>query len=268
MNVVERDEGDPLVLLHGFEVDHRSLLPLDATLAAAGGWRRVYVDLPGFGASPADGVASAEDVVRAVDAELTARLGDAPFAVLGYSFGGLVARRLAHDHRDRVLGLALLGAVFVAGHDRRDVPARTVLHEDPTVVATIGEFADDYVELAVVQDAAGAAAFRDHVRPGLRAFDRDAAARIAARYALERDPEDAWPEPFAAPTLVVTARQDQVVGYRDAWARLEHYPRATFAVVDAAGHNLLIDRSPVLEALVADWLNRVRQQQRWSAPPP
>ena len=48
------DAGDPAVLmLHGFPVDHRILrAPMERLFASHPGWRRVYVDLPGFGASP------------------------------------------------------------------------------------------------------------------------------------------------------------------------------------------------------------------------
>lgn len=59
MHVVERGSGVPLVLLHGFSVDHRLLLPLDPLIEAAGGWRRLYFDLPGHGESPAGDVSSA-----------------------------------------------------------------------------------------------------------------------------------------------------------------------------------------------------------------
>ena len=60
------------------------------------------------------------------------------------------------------------------------------------------------------------------------------------------------------PTLFVTGRQDQVVGYRDTWARVEHYPRSTFVVLDSSGrHNVQIDQPGITSALVADWLERV-----------
>jgi pimeloyl-ACP methyl ester carboxylesterase len=49
---------------------------------------------------------------------------------------------------------------------------------------------------------------------------------------------DALPEPFPAPALFLLGRQDNVVGYRDAWDVVENYPRATFAVLDRAGHFL------------------------------
>ncbi|MCL3836341.1 alpha/beta fold hydrolase [Aeromicrobium duanguangcaii] len=257
MHVIERGAGTPLVLLHGFGVDHRLLLPLDPVIEAAGAWRRLYVDLPGHGQSPAGDVASTEDVVAAVEAEILDRVGGEPFAILGNSFGALVARRIAHDHRDRVLGLAAIAGVFVAEHDRRTVPDPVVLVEDPSVVAGLGDDGEEYAELAVVQTPENARAFSEHARPGTAAADEDAMERIAQRYALDAVPEEASPEPFAAPTLIVTARQDHVVGYADAWARVEHYPRATYAVLDAAGHNVHLDRPSLTSALVTDWLERV-----------
>ena len=66
---------------------------------------------------------------------------------------------------------------------------------------------------------------------------------------------------FAYPTLIVTGRQDNVIGYLDAWSILEAYPRATFAVLDRAGHFLgLLERSDLFSNLVCDWLDRVSQE--------
>src|SRR5262245_12369924 len=122
MHVVERGSGTPLVLLHGFAVDHRLLLPLDPAIEASGTWRRISLDLPGHGASPAGDLSCAEEVVAAVEAEIRRRVGGEPFAILGSSFGGMIARRVAHDLRDQVLGLAALVPVFVADLDARHLP--------------------------------------------------------------------------------------------------------------------------------------------------
>ena len=151
------------------------------------------------------------------------------------------------------LGLATLAGVFVAEHDHRTVPSRTVLVADPA--AADGD--EDYAEMAVVQSPANARAFRQHALPGLRAADQEGLARIAERYAFDREPEDASPEPFTQPCLVVTGRQDHVVGYTDAWARIEHYPRATFVTLDSGGHNVHLDRPVLVAALLTDWLERV-----------
>ena len=41
---------------------------------------------------------------------------------------------------------------------------------------------------------------------------------------------------------------------------LEHYPRATFAVLDRAGHALPHEQQGLLAALLGEWLHRVREQ--------
>jgi pimeloyl-ACP methyl ester carboxylesterase len=81
--------------------------------------------------------------------------------------------------------------------------------------------------------------------------------RITQSYSLDREPEDAHPEPFTQPTLHITGRQDDVVGYSDAWDRYAHYPRASFAVLDAAGHNIILEQAGLCSALIADWLDRM-----------
>ncbi len=258
MHAIERGSGTPLILIHGFGVDHRILLPLDPLLHSAGGWRRVYLDLPGTAGTPIGAAASTSDVVAAVEQEIGARIGDEPFAILGNSFGGMIARQVAHDFRPRVLGLATLAGVFVPAQERRTVPARTVLVTDPEALAVAGAAADDYAGMAVVQSTQNARAFLDHVWPGLSTADSAGLERVAARYELDREPEDAHPEPFAQPALHVTGKQDQVVGYQDAWAREQHYPRGTYVALDAAGHNVHLDQPSLTAALIIDWLARIR----------
>lgn len=257
MHVVERGSGVPLILLHGFSVDHRLLLPLDAVIEAAGGWRRLYFDLPGHGHSPAGNVTSSEDVVAAVEAEIRDLVGSEPFAVLGNSFGGMIARRVAHDFRHQVLGLATIAGVVIANPTDRVLPERVVLAEDTSVVEELGEIGPEYAKMAVVHTRENAQAFADFAFPGLCAADPDALERISTHYSLAVETEIASPEPFTQPTLFITGRQDQVVGYHDTWARIEHYPRATFATLDTAGHNVHLDRSAVSQALIADWLDRI-----------
>ncbi|GAB7045638.1 alpha/beta fold hydrolase [Catenuloplanes indicus] len=49
------------------------------------------------------------------------------------------------------------------------------------------------------------------------------------------------------------------MGYADAWNRVEHYPRASFVALDAAGHNLMFEKRDLCASLVADWLARIRR---------
>jgi pimeloyl-ACP methyl ester carboxylesterase len=248
-----------VVLLHGFGLDHRSLLPLDPTFERSGRWRRIYLDLPGATGSPATAAGSSQEVADAVVEEIRARVGEEPFAVLGNSWGGMIARHVAHELRPRVLGLATVAGVFVAPRDERTVPPRTVLKEEPQIVPLLpGTALEQYREDAVVESTGDARSFLRYVRPGLDGADQRALDRISRNYSLDREPEDAHPEPFSPPALHITGRQDDVVGFSDAWRRIGHYPRASFAVLDAAGHNLLFEQHDLCSALIAEWLRRIR----------
>jgi pimeloyl-ACP methyl ester carboxylesterase len=252
--------GIPVVLLHGFGIDHRSLLPLEPTFERSGGWRRIYLDLPGATGSPAASAGSSQDVADAAVEEVRARLGTQPFAVLGNSFGGMIARHVAHELRSQVLGLTTVAGVFVAQHDERTVPPRTVLRHEPRVEPILGQALDQYRDDAVVESTDGARAFLRYILPGLEGADEAALDRISRSYSLDREPEVAHPEPFTRPTLHMTGRQDDVVGYVDAWRRIDHYPRATFATLDAAGHNILTEQAGLCSALISEWLDRVRAE--------
>ncbi|TFG31649.1 alpha/beta hydrolase [Candidatus Thorarchaeota archaeon] len=70
---------------------------------------------------------------------------------------------------------------------------------------------------------------------------------------------DKLPSRFEKPVLILVGRQDHWVGYQDAWAILENYPRATFAVLDRAGHALQIEQDNLFNSLVNEWLDRVEE---------
>jgi pimeloyl-ACP methyl ester carboxylesterase len=45
--------------------------------------------------------------------------------------------------------------------------------------------------------------------------------------------------------------------YKDAWSILENFPRATFAVLDRAGHSLQIEQEEIFNSLINEWISRV-----------
>lgn len=252
--------GTPLVAIHGFELDHRSMLPLEEMVD--GSWSRHYVDLPWAAGAVDRRAGGSEEVAAGVVETLRAHLGGSPFAVVGCSYGAMIARHVAHELRAQVLGLATLVGVFEPEHARREVPRHEVVEPDPSVLAQAGALRADFEELAVVQSRSALSAFERHVLPGQRGADPAVVERVAASYALPEVPEVAHPAPFVAPSLHVFGRQDAVTGSEDGWRTREHYPRGTYVVLDAAGHNLLIERPAVVGALVRDWLLRVETAQR------
>ena len=115
-----RDVGDghPIVVLHGGpEFDHTYLLPELDRLAAA--FRLVYYDQRGRGRS-ASGV-RAEDVDLRSEIEDVDRVrrhfGLESVAVLGHSWGGVLAMEYAIRHPDRVSHLILLDTAPASAED-------------------------------------------------------------------------------------------------------------------------------------------------------
>ena len=260
MHSVQHGSGHPLLLLHGFFADHRLLSVLDADVFAdRPGWHRVYADLPGMGQSPADAsIDSTDAVARAVEEFVDDTFGEEPYAVLGQSYGGGIARHLSARHRERVRGLALLCPLIVPHPDVRQVPPKTVLRSDPALIASLTpEDAADFTELAVVQSQQTWELFRDWILPGARAADEVALGRIKERYGLSTYPESTVP-PYERPTEIICGRQDHIAGYRDAVDALDHYPRANVSIIDGAGHNAHLEQRERVSALIGGWLDRVR----------
>jgi pimeloyl-ACP methyl ester carboxylesterase len=250
-----------VLFLHGFGPDHRSLLyGIGPVFERRPGYRRIHVDLPGFGASPASPDIDSSDAMVDVVLELIDELvGSEPMLLVGESWGGYLARGVVARRPGQVRGVALIVTVVIATHDERDVPGQALLYEEPGVLDGLGPVdAAAMREAAVIADRASWDYVRSTILPAIAIVDEGASDRIAARYAFAAD-VDADGDPFTGPSLIVSGRQDSVVGWRDALTLLERFPRATFAVLDAAGHNLEGERTELLRELVDDWLDRVER---------
>ncbi|MFC9770083.1 MULTISPECIES: alpha/beta fold hydrolase [unclassified Pseudarthrobacter] len=242
-------------MIHGFGVDHRIMLPLEDAIGDCG-WRRIYIDLPWAAGASGGKAASAHQVAQGVMDDIRDYLGNRPFAVVGNSFGGMLARYVAHELRAQVLGLATMAGVYEPVHAARDLPRRKVIRQDDSVLAMAGPSRDDFEGMAVIQSLDTLDAFTRYVLPGLRDADQTVLESVGGEYALPVEPEVAHPAPFEAPSLHLFGRQDHVTGYEDGWKLRDHYVRGTYAVLDAAGHNAHLERPDLTSALLKDWLAR------------
>ncbi|MFI5846055.1 alpha/beta fold hydrolase [Catenuloplanes sp. NPDC051500] len=247
-------ETGTIVLLHGFQLDHRALTgSCEPVFATRPGWRRIYLDLPGMGRSTApDAVHSTDDVFAAVQNAVRTLIPDGPYAVCGQSYGGYLARGLVAADPGRVTGMALIVPMIIATHASRDVDPHVVLHRDAFAAALPA--GADFDQEMVVQTEETYRRIQAEEAPGLALADPGAVARLQAAYPGTFPLE---PAPFNGPSLFLLGRQDSVTGYRDAWHLLADYPRATFAVLDRAGHGAQIEQPSLFTALLTDWLDRI-----------
>lgn len=101
--------GEPVIVIHGFTGSGAAMAPLVDRLD---GWRRIAVDLPGHGRSPAPPEPSCYSVeaTAASIAGLAASIDDRPCHIVGYSMGGRIALALAVAHPHECRSLTLISA--------------------------------------------------------------------------------------------------------------------------------------------------------------
>jgi pimeloyl-ACP methyl ester carboxylesterase len=211
-----------------------------------------------MGQSPAGAVDSSDGILAAVNAFIDEQIGTAPFLLIGESYGGYLGRAIARERPDQVSGLAMICPIgTIVENADRHVPEHVVLRSEPGLRESLGPD-EDFTDLAVVETAAALAAYRRDIAPGLTIADMKALERILKKRELSVDPEGG--PAYQRPTLIVCGRQDAVVGFEDQYALLPHYPRATFAVLDVAGHNLQIEQPELFDALIREWVRRVAEE--------
>jgi pimeloyl-ACP methyl ester carboxylesterase len=247
--------GRPIVMLPGQPSDHRIMARfMEPLFTQRDGWLRLYPDLPGTGRSPGvDRLATPDQMLDALLAFIDTVIPGQRFVIAGLSYGGYLARGVVHRRAAAIDGVLLCAPQVKAEPAQAQLPPKTTLVEDPTLVAQLGPGAD----LIVVQSPRVVAAVRD-VLAEVRIADHAFLARLEAAGPFSFD-VDRLPAPFGGPTLILTARQDHLCGYQDAWDLLNNYPRATFTVLDRAGHFVNIEQDVLCRALMREWLDRVEE---------
>lgn len=108
------DDGLPVVFVHGMGVDHRSLMMLDKAFDGNDSIRRIYLDLPGFGRTPAlpEHACGLPEMADWLQTAIDGLVGKAaPFAMVGNSMGGALVREVLAREPRRVAGMALIAPV-------------------------------------------------------------------------------------------------------------------------------------------------------------
>jgi pimeloyl-ACP methyl ester carboxylesterase len=244
--------GRPIVMLPGRPSDHGIMLRfMEPIFAQREDWLRIYPDLPGTGLSPSvDRLSTHDSMLEAMLAFIDTVIPSQRFVLAGYSYGGYLARGVASRRTALIDGLMLCAPQITA--PPAHLPEKTTLVEDPQLLVELGSVAD----VIVVQSPTVVEAVRQ-VLAEVQLADASHQERLEAAgpSSFEVTPL----VPFDGPTLIITARQDQIVGYQDAWSLLDNYPRATFAVLDRAGHFVPIEQDALCHTLMREWLDRVEE---------
>ena len=248
---LDRGAGVPLLLVHGFPLDHAMWAGQVDELPAH--CRVIVPDLRGFGRSPADGEKVtmehfADDLAAMLDG-----LGIAePVVLCGLSMGGYIALQFWRNYRARLRGLVLCDTRAAADAPEaaaaRLTLAERVLREGPAPLVEI-----------MLPKLFGEATRRQRpdVVKGLRrvmmATDPRGIA-AAARGMAERPDMTGMLDRIACPTLVIVGEHDAISPPAEMRGIAEAVPGAKFVEIPAAGHMSPLENPAAVNAALAEFL--------------
>ncbi|MBH0166744.1 alpha/beta hydrolase [Fictibacillus sp. 7GRE50] len=253
----EYGNGTPIVMIHGFSPDHRLMKScMEPIFQEREGYRRIYIDLPGMGQTKDyDSIQNSDEMLEAVIQFIDTLLPDQSFLLAGQSYGGYIIRGIIAKMPERVIGAALICPMIIPNHSDRTLPEQMNIEVDNEFLATLTvEEREDFKGIHVKLDEYTWKRYREEVVVGLKNADPAFLEKISGAYGYTFKIDQ---EVFEKPCVFITGRQDHVTGYKDVYDILDKYPRATFSVLDVAGHNLQIEQSQLLDVHISGWLDRL-----------
>ena len=256
-------EGTPVLMIHGWSPDHRLMKgcmePVFQTMDTA--WKRIYFDLPGMGKTKGEPwITGSDQMLDLVLGFIDAVIHNQPFVVAGESYGGYLARGIINKRPLVVDGLLLICPLAEPETVKENGAQFQVFEKDDILLSTLTKEDRNYFEgegINVLQNKRVWARFKEEVLSGLKIANYSFLKNFQAQLSFN---VDALKKPYMKPTLMLTGRQDSIVGYRSLWKIIEMYPRASFILLDKAGHNLQIEQDVLFAETVKEWLNRVASE--------
>jgi len=254
-------EGKPIIMLHGYYVDHRIMTGcMEPVFIAKEGFKRIYIDLPGMGKSEgAEWIVNSDIMLEIVIEFIDKIIPNENFLLAGISYGGYLARGVIYKMPDRVDGVALICPMIIAEYKNRSVEEHVVLVKDNDLLSKLtSEDAEDFDSCFVVQSKKIYERNKNEIMSGVEIADSGFLQSLMhSGYGFSFD-VDKVKRKFDKPSLILLGKQDDNMGYKDGWNILQNFPRATFAILDSAGHNLQLEQEVLFNSFISEWILRVK----------
>ena len=240
------------VFIHGVLNDH-SVWILQTRYLAHHGWNVLAIDLPGHGKSGGDAPASVEGAALSVAALLDAA-GVHKAALIGHSWGSLIALEIAATRPDRVSHLAMVGTAFPMAVS----PALLAMSQAQPLQAIdlVNQFSHSM--LAPPPSAMGPGTWLYGTARALmrRVLASNGAVNVFHRGFKACDDYKTGFEAMArvrCPVLLVLGQNDQMTPPKAAQGLGRHAANATVVVV-AAGHQMMLEAPEAVLSALKDFL--------------
>ncbi|WP_375180501.1 alpha/beta fold hydrolase [Enterococcus rotai] len=247
-------EGRPLLIIHGFAIDHRAVKGTVEESIKYKNYKRIYIDLPGMGNSPApDKMINADELLSILLKLIDKIIGTEPFSILGYSYGGYLALGLVKFIPEQVEKLILLAPVVKANAKQRNLPEKTKISSDFFEVENKTLFAQYQASAANITEQ-GYKNFLKEIYPGLVIGDHDfqkTFQEIGYAFKFEKR---LFAKPIICDSLIILAEQDDIVGFQDTLDHEKDFYNGSFVLIKNAGHNMQLDQREFVTIEICNFL--------------
>lgn len=258
MAVQDEGAGTPLLLVHGFPLDHTMW---DAQVAGLAGRARVIApDLRGYGQSTLGDVGDPEAAPMERYADDLAAMLDAlgvaePVVFCGFSMGGYIGWQFLRRHGERVRGLVCCDTRAANDNDEaRQTRLKMADH--------VQRWGSDKVAEAMEPKLFASATLE--ARPAIvqRTMDvicgTDPRAIAAAQRGMAARPDVSGDLPgVAAPTLVIVGAEDSISTVEETRAMAAAIPGAELVVIEGAGHMSPVEQPDAVTAALAAFMETI-----------
>ena len=258
----EHGEGVPIIMLHGFSADRLMLkYCMEPIFKDKGGFRRIYLDLPGMGKTSGERwIDTTDKMLQVVLDFINNIIPNERFLIVGQSYGGYLARGIINKKMDNVDGLLLICPVIVATHSKRTVDKKVILYKDEEFLSSLTkEERENFESMHVILNKENWERYDKEIYQSVKC------ANISfLRYLMFKGYDfsfdvDKFEKPYEKPTTFIMGRQDNVVGFKDAFRILDNFPRTSFIILDRSGHNVQIEQAKLFNEIVVEWIDRVNE---------
>ena len=257
-------KGYPILMIHGFMPDHRLMKGcMEPIFENRDNYKRIYFDLPGMGKTLGPKWLISTDQMLDVVLEFIDKvIPNKNFIIASNSYGSYLARGIILKRSTFIDGVLFMCPLIIPQPEKRDLPQKfNVIMKDTELISSLNPLeVEELEESLVIQNREVWERYKDEVSSGVKIADQNFIYKIYPTNYSFSFKVDQLLKLYDKPTLFLLGRQDITVGYRDAWKIIENYPRATFAILDQAGHNLNIEKANLFNCLVNEWLDRVEYQ--------
>jgi len=249
-------------MLPGYGLDHRSLLGcMEPVFKKHDGFKRIYLDLPAMGRSPALGVKSSKDILNRVLKLISAVASDTKLILVGYSYGGYLAQHIALRMPDLIDGMLLIAPVVFASASKRDLPKHKVFVKRYPVSRLKSQEEIDIFNDLVIQTASVWKNVKKYILSGYLIRNASLLDKIQKRAYSIPGNITKLRQRIAVPATIITGKQDSVVGYADSKVILGNYSNGKYIAIDRAGHNLQFEQPDIFRAIVRKWIDDLKKSQ-------